>query len=250
MIHLLRKHSTPAMAVAIIALIAAIGGTATALPGKNTVTSDDIKSNAVTAAEIKKGAVMADELKKGAVTNSRIKDNAVRSSKVLNDSLTGDDIDESTLKGIGLIRRVYQKMNFGDDVELVSNGTVSVRARCVENGDIDGSTNADGVQLYARTTQSPAFMGGNDDRNGDSAGDGLDDSESLDPGDPIEDSTYVYTSFGTNPAAQSVQNRIDQGWVLGPDGSYIGNNSEALLMGVRTNGSNCLVVGSFELNNP
>lgn len=58
---------SPALIVAIIALIAALAGGAVALPGKNTVDKNDIKRNAV----------------KG----KQVKDNA----------LTGADVDESTL---------------------------------------------------------------------------------------------------------------------------------------------------------
>ncbi len=45
---------SPAMAVAIIALIVAIGGTATALPGKFTVGQDDLKKSSVGARSLGK----------------------------------------------------------------------------------------------------------------------------------------------------------------------------------------------------
>lgn len=45
---------SPAMVVALIALIVAIGGTATALPGKFTVGQDDLKSSSVGARSIGK----------------------------------------------------------------------------------------------------------------------------------------------------------------------------------------------------
>jgi len=61
------RRPSPALIVAIVALIAALTGSAIALPGKNTVTSNDIAKN------------------------------AVRSSDVKNDSLKGKDIKESSL---------------------------------------------------------------------------------------------------------------------------------------------------------
>lgn len=88
MLNRLKRLPSPALVIAFIALVAALGtGSAVALVGKNTVAADDIKKNAVGASEIKKNAVGASE----------IKSSAVRSSEVQNNSLTGDDINESSL---------------------------------------------------------------------------------------------------------------------------------------------------------
>jgi hypothetical protein len=88
MLNRFKRLPSPALVIAFIALVAALGtGSAVALVGKNTVAADDIKKNAVGASEIKKNAVGAPE----------IKSSAVRSSEVQNNSLTGADIDESTL---------------------------------------------------------------------------------------------------------------------------------------------------------
>ena len=81
------RRPSPAMAVAFIALLAALSGTAVALPGKNTVDSGDIK----------KGAVKASDIGRNAVTRPKIRNGAVNSQKVGDDSLTGADINESTL---------------------------------------------------------------------------------------------------------------------------------------------------------
>jgi hypothetical protein len=73
---------SPAMAVAFIALLAALSGTAVALPGKNTVDSGDIK--------------------RGAVKRADIANNAVNSAKVANNSLRLGDFrasDRSQLVG-------------------------------------------------------------------------------------------------------------------------------------------------------
>ena len=81
------RRPTPAMAVAFVALVAALSGTAIALPGRNTVDSGDIKNKQV------KGKDLANN----AVTGKKVKNGAVGSADVGNDSLTGDDINESTL---------------------------------------------------------------------------------------------------------------------------------------------------------
>jgi hypothetical protein len=82
-----RRRPSPAMAVAFVALLAALSGTAIALPGKNTVDSGDIK----------KGAVKRSDIGRNAVTGSKIKNGAVGSRDARNNSLTGTDINESTL---------------------------------------------------------------------------------------------------------------------------------------------------------
>jgi hypothetical protein len=78
---LFARRPSPAMAVAFVALLAAVGGTATALPGKNTVDSGDIK--------------------KGAVKRSEIARNAVNGRKVAKNSITGADVKEGTLGKVG-----------------------------------------------------------------------------------------------------------------------------------------------------
>jgi hypothetical protein len=88
MLNRLKRLPSPALVIAFIALVAALGtGSAVALTGKNTVAADDIKTNAVGASEIKKNAV----------GSSEIKTNGVGSSEVKSNSLTGADINESTL---------------------------------------------------------------------------------------------------------------------------------------------------------
>jgi hypothetical protein len=69
------RRPSPAMAVAFIALLAALSGTAVALPGKNTVDSGDIK--------------------RGAVKRADIANNAVNSAKVANNSLRLGDFRAS-----------------------------------------------------------------------------------------------------------------------------------------------------------
>jgi hypothetical protein len=83
----LKRLPSPGLTVAVVALIAALSGTAVALPGKNTVDSGDIK----------KGAVKTKKIAKNAVTRPKVRNGAINSAKVANDSLTGADINEGTL---------------------------------------------------------------------------------------------------------------------------------------------------------
>ncbi len=60
--HERRRLPSPAIVVAIIALVAAMGGSAVALKGKNTVKSNDIAKGAVGGSDIATGAVKAQDL--------------------------------------------------------------------------------------------------------------------------------------------------------------------------------------------
>jgi hypothetical protein len=76
------RRPSPALIVALIALVAALAGTATALPGKNQVDKNDLKKGAVTKKALKKGAVTKKAIKKDAVTTKAIKAGAVTNDKL------------------------------------------------------------------------------------------------------------------------------------------------------------------------
>ena len=63
----LRRRPSPSMIIGVIALIAALGGTATALQGKNSVRADDIAGNAVKTRSIAPKAVKAGKLAQASV---------------------------------------------------------------------------------------------------------------------------------------------------------------------------------------
>jgi hypothetical protein len=83
-----RLRPSPAMVVAMLSLIVALGGVgyAASLP-RNSVGKSQLKSRAVTSAK----------LANNAVTRSKIRNDAVNGDKVAADSLTGADILESSL---------------------------------------------------------------------------------------------------------------------------------------------------------
>src|SRR5215217_7309068 len=84
---LANRRPTPAMAVAFVALLAALSGTAVALPGKNSVDSGDIKNK----------TIRGKDLRGNAVTSGKVKNNNLTGTDMRDDSLTGADINESTL---------------------------------------------------------------------------------------------------------------------------------------------------------
>jgi hypothetical protein len=83
----LKRLPSPGLTVGVVALIAALSGTAVALPGRNTVDSGDLK----------RGAVKTSDIARGAVTNSKVRNRTLTRAKVRTNTLTGAQIDESTL---------------------------------------------------------------------------------------------------------------------------------------------------------
>lgn len=63
----LGKRPSPAMVIAVIALVAALGGAAVALPGRNSVRSDDIAPKAVKTRDLAPKAVKGAKIAAGAV---------------------------------------------------------------------------------------------------------------------------------------------------------------------------------------
>jgi hypothetical protein len=94
---ILRNRPSPAMIVAFVALCVALAGTATALPGRNKVRSDDIARGAVHASDIAPKAVRTNHIKGRSVTRSKIANRAINSALVGTDALTGANILESSL---------------------------------------------------------------------------------------------------------------------------------------------------------
>jgi hypothetical protein len=95
--HLARRRPSPAMAVAFVALLAALSGTAVALPGRNTVDSGDIKRGAVKNADIGRGAVTGSKIRNGTITNPKLRNGTLTGAKLANDTVTGEKVNESSL---------------------------------------------------------------------------------------------------------------------------------------------------------
>jgi len=113
-------------------------GTAYALPGSNTVFSDDIVDAQVTAADIGSAAVASDEIKNAAITandvvnntlgGGKIRDGGLTGTDVADDSLTGADIDDAALPTSGVAQNpsVVPIAAGGTDVvtgEITTTGT-------------------------------------------------------------------------------------------------------------------------------
>lgn len=152
---------SPALIVGLIALVAAMAGTATALPGKGSVDTDDLKRRAVTSPKIDQHAVRGGKIQPGAVKGGKIRNNAVKGSKVADGSLTGDDLANGSV-GAGKLRD-HQVLPLtgipaaatpaaATEQELLSKGAVSLTAKCYDDGPQTR------VVVYAKTSAANSLL--------------------------------------------------------------------------------------------
>lgn len=83
-----------------VALFIVLGGTALALPGRNTVDSGDIAKKAVKSGDLAKKAVKGKNIAKGAVKKGKIKDGAIATPKLADAAVTGAKADEASFEGL------------------------------------------------------------------------------------------------------------------------------------------------------
>lgn len=87
----LPSRPSPALVVAVIALVVALGGTSyaaiTSVP-RHSVGTRQLRNGAVTAAKLKRSAVRTAKLKNGAVTTAKLKNGAVTTVKLKNGAVT------------------------------------------------------------------------------------------------------------------------------------------------------------------
>lgn len=134
----IRRLPSPSMVVAFLALLAAIGGTAVALPGKNKVDRNDIRKNAV--------------------TGKTIKSNAVTGAKVKNDSLRGTDILEPSLGTVPSANRA-NTANSADRANTANTADTATNAsNAGEANTLDGLDSTQFPRAYALVTPTPPFL--------------------------------------------------------------------------------------------
>jgi hypothetical protein len=119
---------SPAMVVASLALIVALGGTAYAALGKNSVTSKQIAPKAVSTSELAKEAVKGADLANGSVKEKKLADNAVTSAKIADGTIATGDLAPFAAKLANL--GIVLNSRFAD-VPLPDDGTrVNATADC------------------------------------------------------------------------------------------------------------------------
>lgn len=93
---------------------------------------------------------------KNSVTSKSIKDRTLQGRDVKLNALTGNEINEASLKGVvkeKQVKPVYARLSGGQDIELISNGTISVRAKC-DSALVGG----DALYIYGKTSVNGAYI--------------------------------------------------------------------------------------------
>lgn len=171
------SRPSPALIVAIVALVAAMTGAAVALPGKNSVKSNDIAENAVKSKHIKKKNVKGSDLANDAVNDGKVED----------ESLSEDDIGDYDMfsvrteatSGVDLATARAA----APEVELATFSELTIYGKCLR----DTTAGVVAGEMYVETSADGAIMEGDDDLPGNN--DALLNTDTLETDRQLDDQT-------------------------------------------------------------
>ena len=147
----MRYRPSPAMMVAFLALCVALAGTASALPGRNSVKRDDIARNAVRSSDIATNAIRSRHIKSRQVTRSKIAKRSINSSLVGTDALTGDNILEASLKTV-------PKASDADRVNGITVKPFVFRTSAVTGPSLTDLVTVNGLTLATACEHNPGLI--------------------------------------------------------------------------------------------
>jgi hypothetical protein len=267
---------SPAMIVAIVALVSSLAGPAVAdevariashISGgdirNNSVSGADIRNNSLSQPDFRDGGIQSRDIGTGQVQTADLGDNAVRGDKIQPNTIDGSDIIGNSLGSQEInegsltvgnserlgglppaaftssaeVRPFRVRLSFGQKVEFLTNGPVGLEADCRAN--ITGS-GQDELRLLAVSRVDNAFMQGDTPHGGPGA---QSSDPYLGPDTPEDERTMGgLVSLSSAPDEQAAEDDIDTGFVAGPNGEYIGID-ETTMYALRVGGSDCLLVG-------
>jgi len=133
------------MAVALLALAIALGGTAYAA---NKIGTNQIKANAVTTAKIKANAITTGKIRNNAVNSRKIADYGTMLNGIRIQATDGPDLDAAQSAAPAKV--------------LFRKGPLTIYAKCYRDTVLDELEGA----LFVRTTRDSSIMEGTDDLSG------------------------------------------------------------------------------------
>lgn len=151
-----RLRPSPAMLVAMTALVLTMSGAAVAA---SKIDTDDIKSKAVTTKKIDKKAVTGSRLASDSVKRAKIKADAVDGSKVEDNSLSDEDLSDYRILGDSFVRvtateaaTLAAAQAAAPETSLATKEPLELYAKCFRDttlgetrGEIYSRTSVDGV---------------------------------------------------------------------------------------------------------
>jgi len=219
---------SPALFVAVLALVAAVAGTAVAGTDLGATTSK------LTKKKVKKTA------KK--VANKQITKRApglsVANAATLDGHPPADFLSSARVQGYDVT------LNGGESRELLKAGPLTFTGTCTQNGTDDGgSPNQDFFQIIISTSQNGVLFDGFDAKRGQTAADFLDTN--TPPADSVfqEISTSFIGPASTGLPTFDVQN--DDGAAIAPDGTKVFGGGDQLAVALNQFGGVCRAFGNF-----
>lgn len=213
---------SPAMAVALCALFAALGGSAYAASQIETA-----------------------DIAKQAVTGSKIAKETIKGSKLRADTINGTKINEATLGEVPTATNAVTAQNAsnvagreafnigladGQSQTLATNGTVSMTAVC------DTDAGSDRIRILGATTAPNAVQAGTDFFPGNGP------TPFLEPNTPADDRVILENTNSTTGEPQVINN-IDRGFVYGADSKGLSIDGEETVIGLNYGGQKCILGG-------
>jgi hypothetical protein len=236
------KHiSTAALVVALLALVASLGGGSYAA---KLLTGKDIKDGSITGKDIKKNSLQGKQVKDKSLTGKDVKDGSVLAA----------DLAAGTLEPSTKALRVTATPGANTDAArtaapeqvLFSSGPLTVYAKCYT--DTSGPTTY--AEIYIKTSANGAlFDGDDDDASGGAAVDYLNtDTPEIDRG-------LMSTTAGSNSSSFYANHSADFG-AFAPDGTaisgllFVGAKNGTLLGGDGAYGAGnvCIFSGNIRSN--
>jgi hypothetical protein len=172
---MLKRRPSAAMSVAFIALAVAIGGTASALPGKKSVDQNDLRKNVVgsknvkdgnlTGGDVGDGSLTGGDVGDGSLTGVDVQDASLTGGDVTDDQITGSDVNEATLKGLlgnAIKVRKVTDANFDAGDVTVLTATCQAGETLIGGGSRVPVTGAAGARPYV-SESAPVVVGSGSD---------------------------------------------------------------------------------------
>ncbi|MBS43379.1 MAG: hypothetical protein CMH83_09505 [Nocardioides sp.] len=214
---LARLRPTPALAVALVALLVALG---TPSYAAKLITGKDIKNNSVTGGDIKNSSLTGKDVKNSSLTGGDLKNNTVLSADVKNGSLLAADFKAGEL-GQGIARKRVVATEGADDdqarlaapeIVLFKEGVFTIYGKCYHDTTADRTY----YTTYIKTSRNGAIF---DSRN-DSEDGGPNDDDFLNIGTDEESRELEDTSASDGNTSMSAEDDSDF-TAFGPDGTAL-----------------------------
>lgn len=168
---------SPALVISCVAVFLALGGTALAAVGKNTVRSAhivdgtirtiDIRDNAVNSAKVADESLTAADLGANSVNSDEIAENAVGTSEVAPDSLTAGDLGAASVTSSEVADQSLTANDLGPDsvgageIQTDAVGTSEVAANAVGSSELQSdSVRAAELAPLVQVSNSTEIKGG------------------------------------------------------------------------------------------